>query len=78
MLMPDRERFDVSCESLCSGLRWKGHFVLAERDESVPPTNDGNFWCVYTQKPLGPDGDIAEPSTCASVTRKCHGTGRCG
>ena len=77
MLMPDRERFDVSCESLCTGLRWKGQFILSERDASVPPTNDGIFWYVYTQRPLGPDGEIAEPSLCKSAGRKCHGSGVC-
>ncbi|HYE23778.1 MAG TPA: hypothetical protein VEG32_01135 [Clostridia bacterium] len=78
MLMPDHDRFDVSCETLCTGLRWKGQYVLAERDSTVPPTNDGLFWCMYTQKPFGPDGEIAEPGSCASGTRKCHGSGSCG
>ncbi len=76
MRMPDAERFDVSSESLCTGLRWKGQFVLSERDQSVPPTNDGLFWCLYTQTCIGPDGKIAEPSVCSQPGRKCHGSGR--
>lgn len=78
MLLPDHERFDVSCEALCTGLRWKGQFILAERNPTVPPTNDGLFWCVYTQRVLGPDGEIVEPSACKSTDRPCHGTGQCG
>jgi hypothetical protein len=51
MLMPDRNRFDVSCESLCTALRWKGQFISAEHDDTVPPTNDGIFWCMHTELP---------------------------
>jgi hypothetical protein len=66
MLMPDRNRFDVSCESLCTALRWKGQFISAEHDDSVPPTNDGIFWCMHTQSCIGPDGELAEPGNCGA------------
>lgn len=78
MPMPDAERFDVSCETLCKGLRWKGQFILSEHDPTVPPTNDGLFWCMYTQTCIGPDGELAEPGTCSATNRQCHGTGKCG
>jgi hypothetical protein len=78
MRMPDHDRFDVSCETLCTGLRWKGQFILAEPDPTVPPCNDGLFWCAHTQRPLGPDGGIVEPSTCSAIARQCHNTGQCG
>jgi hypothetical protein len=78
MLMPDADRFDVSCETLCTGLRWKGQFILSEHDPTVPPTNDGLFWCMYTQTCIGPDGEVAEPGNCKQTGRKCHGTGKCG
>lgn len=72
MRMPDHERFDVSAESLCSALRWKGQFILAEADPTVPPCNDGIFWCMHTQTCIGPDGELAEPSTCRQSNRTCH------
>jgi hypothetical protein len=72
MRMPDADRFDVSAETLCSALRWKGQFILAEPDPTVPPCNDGIFWCMHTQTCIGPDGELAEPSTCTTTARKCH------
>ena len=78
MLSPDQERFDTTCESLCTGLRWKQQFIGVDHDPTVPPTNDGLFWCIHTQTCIGPDGQLAEPGTCSSPDRKCHGTGRCG
>lgn len=78
MRMPDADRFDVSCETLCSALRWKGQFILAEHDSTVPPCNDGLFWCMHTQTCIGPDGEIAEPGNCKNPSRACHGTGKCG
>ena len=62
----DQERFDTSCETLCTSLRWKQQFIGVDHDPTVPPSNDG------------PDGQLAEPGKCASTDRKCHGTGKCG
>jgi hypothetical protein len=78
MLNLDSARFDTGREELCAALRWKGQFIEAERDSSVPPTNDGLFWCMHTQTCIGPDGELAEPGNCASKVRPCHGTGKCG
>jgi hypothetical protein len=68
----DAERFDINHPELCPSLRWKGMFVLAERDPSVPPTNDGLYWCLHTQTCIGPDGQVAEPGSCSSGNRECH------
>lgn len=68
----DSDRFNTSHPDLCPSLRWKGMFVLSERDSSVPPTNDGLYWCLHTQTCIGPDGEIAEPAQCSSARRKCH------
>jgi len=76
-MRPESDRFDTRQPELCTALRWKGQYILAEPDPSIPPTNDGLFWCVYTQNCLGPDGDIAEPGNC-KPGRACHGTGKCG
>ena len=78
MLNLDSERFDTAREELCSALRWKGQFIEAERDASVPPSNDGLFWCMHTQTCIGPDGKLAESGNCSSKVRACHGTGKCG
>ena len=76
-MITESERFNTKHPDLCSALRWKGQFILAERDLSVPPSNDGLFWCVYTQNCIGPDGKLAEPGNCSSRERVCHGTGQC-
>ena len=69
MLNLDSERFDTSREELCSSLRWKGQFIEAEPDLTVPPSNDGLFWCMHTQTCIGPDGQLAEPGNCSSTGR---------
>jgi hypothetical protein len=66
------ERFNIDHPSLCPSLHWKGQFVLAERDPSVPQSNDGLFWCGQTQTCIGPDGQLAEPANCCSHSRACH------
>ena len=73
MRMPDHERFDTSHPDLCRSLRWKGQFIAAEHDPTVPPTNDGLFWCMHTQTCIGPDGQLAEPGNCHHSGRSCHG-----
>lgn len=70
------ERFNIHHPDLCPKLRWKGQFVSGEHDDSVPPSNDGLFWCVYTQTCIGPDGKLAEPGECCSRTRACYGSGK--
>lgn len=71
------DRFDISNPNLCTALRWKGQFILSEPDPQVQRSNDGLFWCLYTQTCIGPDGDVAEPGNCCSKKRSCHGTGQC-
>ncbi|MGB8771947.1 MAG: hypothetical protein WCC92_20200 [Candidatus Korobacteraceae bacterium] len=77
MLNLDADRFDTNREDLCPALRWKGQFIEAEHDPTVPPTNDGLFWCMHTQTCIGPDGELAEPGNCSSKVRACHGTASC-
>lgn len=74
-MISEAERFDVNHPMLCPHLRWKGMFVGVEHDPTVPPSNSGHFWCVYTHKCLGPDGEVAEPGNCTSPDRVCYGTG---
>jgi len=77
-VVSEEERFNIHHANLCPGLRWKGQLISAEHDPTVPPSNDGLFWCVYTQTCIGPDGELAEPGNCSSSERGCHGTGNCG
>jgi hypothetical protein len=78
MMWLDQERFDTTKETLCTSLRWKQQFISSEHDATVPPSNDGLFWCMHTQTCIGPDGELAEPGNCSAPGRKCHGTGKCG
>ncbi|MFB3815828.1 MAG: hypothetical protein ACE14L_17130 [Terriglobales bacterium] len=66
------DRFNIHHPDLCPALRWKGQFISAERDPDVPVCGDGNFWCLYTQTCIGPDGGLAEPGECSSLMRGCH------
>lgn len=77
-MIPESDRFNIQHPNLCPSLRWKGQFILAERDSSVPASNDGLFWCIHTQTCIGPDGRLAEPGNCCSSFRSCHGMGKCG
>jgi hypothetical protein len=77
-MIRNADRFNITDPNLCSALRWKGQFILAEHDPDVQRSNDGLFWCMRTQTCIGPDGEVAEPGNCASKTRGCHGTGKCG
>ena len=60
-MIRESERFNTNDPNLCAALRWKGQFILAESDPSVPACNDGLFWCLHTQTCIGPDGEVAEP-----------------
>jgi hypothetical protein len=77
-MISEADRFNTNRPNLCSALRWKGQFILAERDPTVQRSNDGLFWCMHTQNCIGPDGEVAEPGNCCSKRRACHGTGKCG
>ncbi len=46
-------------------------FVEADDDPSVPHSNTRIYWCVYSQGPLGPDGEVVDEDTC-SASRSCY------
>jgi len=62
---------NVIDEDRCDFLRWKGMYVQAERDPTVPPSNDRLFWCHKTQTCLGPDGKVADDHEC-NPARSCY------
>ena len=55
----------------CEALRWKGMFIDADDDPTVPNSNTRIYWCVYTQSPLGPDSEVADEETC-TASRSCY------
>ena len=55
----------------CDLLRWKGLYIQAEWDPSVPHSGDRNFWCHKTQTCTGPDGRIVDDYEC-NETRGCY------
>jgi hypothetical protein len=68
MERPGLTRID---EDRCDNLRWKGMFIDAPWDPSVPHSNDRLFWCHKTQNCIGPDGKIADDYEC-NETRPCY------
>lgn len=58
-------------EDRCDCLRWKGMFVMAEWDPTVPHSNDRAFWCQRTHTPLGPDGKLCDDYEC-NPARGCY------
>jgi hypothetical protein len=55
----------------CDALRWKGMFIDTEEESSPEKADGSNFWCVYTQNCLGPDGEVAGEDTC-TASRSCY------
>jgi hypothetical protein len=58
-------------ESCCCNLRWKGLYIDAEPDPTIPNMRDGLFWCSQTMTCLGPDGHVADEDSCCEG-RRCH------
>lgn len=58
----------------CGNLRHKGMYVMSAPDPAEFAFYDRYdataYWCIRTQKALGPDGQSVHPSTCG------HGGGR--
>ena len=55
----------------CRCLRSKEMFIEVEPDPSVPHMGSGIFWCIHTHNCLGPDGAVAEPTSC-KPGRSCY------
>jgi hypothetical protein len=70
--MAELHNLDPNRPNLCAALRSKEMFIRTEHDPTVEHVSSGYFWCLYTQGPLGPDGELAEPGNCDSGERGCH------
>jgi hypothetical protein len=55
----------------CESLRWKGMYIEAEWDPTVPHSGDRLFWCQHTQQCLGPDGKLVDDYEC-NPARRCY------
>lgn len=58
-------------EDRCENLRWKGLYIEAAWDPTVPHSNDRAFWCHRTQVCLGPDGKLVDDYEC-NEARACY------
>lgn len=69
----DRERSSLTRldDDRCDHLRWKGLYVEAEWDASIPHSGDRLFWCHRTQQCLGPDGKVVDDYEC-NPARNCY------
>ncbi len=61
--------FRVIGASRCDCLRWKGMFI--DTDQDTPSGSDHIFWCLTTQRGLGPDGKPVGKYEC-SAGRTCY------
>ena len=59
----------------CGNLRHKGMYVLpdatVEQDYS-DQTGASSYWCVYTQKAFGPDGEPVNARDCVAGRGCCE------
>ncbi len=65
------EPVNLSSWDRCCCLRSKEMFVEVEAAPAVPHSGSGIYWCVHTQNCLGPDGQVAEPTSC-KPGRTCY------
>jgi len=65
------EQFSHLGHDICHCLRYKGMFINAPPDPTVPSCHDGSYWCVMTQTVLGPDEQVVEPEGC-KPGRSCY------
>ncbi|MBI1786731.1 MAG: hypothetical protein HYR60_04145 [Acidobacteria bacterium] len=66
----EQPALSVVGQDRCSFLYWKGLFIEAEWDPSVP-RSERIFWCQKTYNCLGPDGKVVDEYEC-SPARGCY------
>ncbi|HTP34964.1 MAG TPA: hypothetical protein VMJ75_22460 [Candidatus Acidoferrales bacterium] len=67
----ERPGFTKVSMNRCEKLRWKGLYIEALEDPSIPPNNERSFWCQHTFTCLGPDGKVVDEFEC-SPARTCY------
>jgi hypothetical protein len=63
--------FNVMQEERCVNLRWKGLYIDPQADLALEQGDERIFWCVKTQRNLGPDGNLVDSYEC-SPGRSCY------
>ena len=71
MLDKERSSYTRLDDDRCDHLRWKGMYIEAEWDPSVPHSMDRLFWCHKTQQCVGPDSKLVDDYEC-NPARKCY------
>jgi hypothetical protein len=69
----DRSRLPVDvCEHLCTKTMYTGSETRSLLEEYPGAgVSTAGFWCVFTQMPLGEDGDPVGPESCRSGRACC-------
>jgi len=67
----NRTVLTVIGQQRCDFLRWKGLYIEAEWDPTIPRGDDKSFWCLQTGNCLGPDGKIIDKYEC-NPARGCY------
>ena len=66
----EQPALSVLGQDRCSFLNWKGLFIDAPFDPSVP-ASERIYWCQHTYNALGPDGKVADEYEC-NPSRGCY------
>ena len=67
----NRTGLTVIGQQRCDFLRWKGLYIEAEWDPTIPRGDDRAFWCLHTGNCLGPDGKVTDDYEC-NPARGCY------
>ncbi|MFN0164994.1 MAG: hypothetical protein ACKV22_01075 [Bryobacteraceae bacterium] len=66
----ERPALSILGQDRCDNLRWKGLFIEAESDPTVPQS-ESVFWCQHTYNCLGPDNKAVDEYGC-NPARGCY------
>ena len=66
----ERPALSVVGQDRCTFLHWKGLFIDAEWDPTVPQS-ERIYWCQQTYNCLGRDGKVVDEYEC-SPARACY------
>lgn len=66
----EQPALSVLGQDRCKNLYWKGLFIEAEWDPTVPK-GDRIYWCQHTYNCLGPDSQLVDEYEC-NPARACY------
>lgn len=65
------DKLEILAQPACCHLRSKAMYVNAGLPPSDELGDEGNFWCLLTQEPFGPDREEVNRQRCIPG-RGCH------